>query len=166
MVVLVILGKERDELRKLLRGIEKRSGKTARKWMKATLIQKQAYIKEILKSRAFHGKILYHQFSQTRDYLSCIIGTIAKGIAQKAQGEYKATVLIDGLGKGKRKVVGSKLRKRDIKTEKVRGLKDESDEFIRLADALAGFIRDALEEKTYAQPLYRRALREGLIEQL
>ena len=166
LVALVILGGEREDLRGLLREIERRSGKTAKKWKKATLAQKQAYFKEILKSKAFHGKILYRQFSQTRDYPSCIIETIAKGITQKAQRDYKATILIDGLGKEERKVVGSRLRKRHIRTEKIRGLKDENDEFIRLADALAGFVRDALEGKPYAQPLYRKALKEGMIRPL
>ena len=37
------------------------------------------------------------------------------------------------------------MRKKGIRTEKVRGLKDERDEFIRLADAIAGFVRDAQE---------------------
>lgn len=166
LVALLILRKERNDLRELLRKIEKRSGKATKKWTKTTLMQKQAYVEELLKSKAFHGRAFYHQFSQTKDYLSCIIETIVKGISQKTQGTYKATILIDGLGKKECRIVGAKLRKRNIKIEKVRGVRAESDEFIRVADALAGFIRDALEGKPYTQPLFRKAFKERMIEQL
>ena len=64
------------------------------------------------------------------------------------------------------KTVGSRLRANRIRTEKVRGIRDESDEFIRLADAIAGFVRDAREGEMYAQALYKKALQAGIITQL
>lgn len=55
---------------------------------------------------------------------------------------------------------------RQSRTDKIRGVRDESDEFIRLADALAGFVWDALEGDSYALPLYRAAIRQGWIIKL
>lgn len=166
LVSLVIIEKERDSLRKLLRQIEERSGKTSRKWTHTTMKQKEAYLKEIVRAHAFRGKIFYQQFSQTTKYLACIIEAIAKGIIRKAPREYRAVILIDGLGKHERRIVGSGLRARNVRTEKIRGLRDESDEFIRLADAVVGFVRDTLEGRAYAQTFYNKALKEKIIEQL
>jgi hypothetical protein len=48
--------------------------------------------------------------------------------------------------------------------KKIRGLRDESDEFIRLADATAGFVRDALEGQAVARDLYARAVQQKEIQ--
>ena len=45
------------------------------------------------------------------------------------------------------------LRGLRIPVRKVRGMKDESSSLVRLADALAGFIRDSLEGQPYAKEL-------------
>jgi len=166
LVALVIVEKEREHVRKILRQIEERSGKTSRKWTHTTRKQKEAYLKEILGMNVFQGKIFYQQFSHTTKYLSCIVEAIVRGIIRTAPREYRAVILIDGLGRHERRIVGRGLRVRHIRTEKIRGLRDESDEFIRVADAVAGFIRDALEGQAYAKAVYAKALQEKLIEPL
>ena len=50
--------------------------------------------------------------------------------------------------------------------KKIRGLWDDSDEFIRLADAPAGFVRDYLEGQTYAGPLYLDGVSTGVIQEV
>lgn len=166
LVALVIVAKERDDLRKLLRQIEKRSGKIKRKWKHTTIRQRLSYLQKIINERRFHGKLFFQEFTHTTDYLNCTITAIAAGISHSAPQHYKAVILIDGLGKEERKIVGASLRARRIHTEKVRGVRDETDEFIRLADALAGFIRDAQEGQVYAQQLYRKILSEGIVIKL
>ena len=47
--------------------------------------------------------------------------------------------------------------------KKVRGLRDESDEFIRLADTFAGFIRAHFEGAGYTEVLYQRGVDKGVI---
>lgn len=44
-------------------------------------------------------------------------------------------------------------------------MRDESDEFIRLADAVAGFIRDGIEGDKAMAPLYKKALLTGVIKE-
>ena len=166
LVALVLFSEDRSALRNTLRHIEKRSGKITRKWMKTTLQQKEAYLKDILNVPALQHAIFYVHFPHTTDYLSCVIEAIARGIAKKAERDYKAVILIDGLGKHERKAVGARLRVKKVHTEKVRGVRDESDEFIRLADAIAGFVRDYLEGRVYSIDFYHEALRKRIIERL
>ena len=58
------------------------------------------------------------------------------------------------------------LRKLNIQVRKVRGLADEADALIRLADAMAGFIRDCLEGEPELLPLYRQALALQIIREV
>jgi hypothetical protein len=59
-----------------------------------------------------------------------------------------------------------RVRKLGIAVRKVRGARDESDELIRLADAVAGFVRDALEGSSVMQALFDQALRRGVIRKV
>lgn len=166
LVAIVIVAGERENLRNLLRQIEKTSGKITRKWTNTTLSQKQTYLSEFLRSKRFQGAIFYQTFAHTTDYQECTIEGVAQALAKKVSQDYKATVIIDSLGKREGKAIGTKLRQRGIHVEKVRGLPHRSDEFIRLADAMAGFTRDYLEGAAYALSLYRRAEKMGIIKQL
>ncbi|MBI3660034.1 hypothetical protein HY230_06130 [Candidatus Acetothermia bacterium] len=150
----------------LLRDYEKRSGKAAKKWTNATLEQKQAYLTELFASPTFRQKILYREFSNTTDYLSCTVEAIAQGIAKKAPQNYKATIIIDSLGKREGQTIGARLRRFGVHVEKVRGIPHKSDEFIRLADAMAGFTRDYTEGAAYARTFYQEAAKAGVIEKL
>ena len=48
----------------------------------------------------------------------------------------------------------------------VRGANDEQDALLRLADALCGFIRDAIEGKPNLQKLFSQAIENGFITQV
>ena len=76
-----------------------------------------------------------------------------------------ALVYVDGLGKTKRHEYGRRLRRSGLPVRQIRGIaKDESNALIRLADALAGFVRDALTgEDEAAQALYKWAVRGKMI---
>ena len=112
------------------------------------------------------GKCFYSEHHATTDYLSHILDTIAKGVRQTAKGPYKASIFIDALGKNERKIVGARLRRQQIHIEKIRGVRDESDALIRLADALVGFVRDALEKEHYAVKLFEKSLQKKVINKL
>jgi len=165
LVALVLVGQEREALRRQLRSIERRSGKTTHKWTRATLKQKQAYLAELVATDAFRGKILYRGFSQTTDYLACLIEAIAQGISRKARTSYKATVFIDGLGRGERHRVGAGLRRGGPDREGP-GPEGRAGRVHPPGGCDSGLCRDAQEGKAYAQPLYRRALRAGWLEPL
>lgn len=166
LVAVVLTGPEREELRNILVKIEASTNKGNKKWSKTPIAQKNAYLQSVLKLRLLHKKIFYAEFVQTTDYLGCVIIAVAKGIKQKVTDDYKATVLIDGLDKAQRKIVGARLRRAHIRIDKVRGLREQSDELIRLADAIAGFVRAGLEGKSSVLNFYQMALRQGIIKKL
>jgi len=166
VAVVIVSSDEREELRTLLKNIEEQSNKRMAKWHKADWQRRRAYMKAILDSRRFHRKLFFSHYTDTREYLDHLITASAQAILRVATPPYRVTVQVDGLGKIERRSVGQGLRALRVHVEKVRGLRDESDAFIRLADAIAGLVRDGFEKNPAIQPLYQSALRSGLIQQL
>jgi hypothetical protein len=73
---------------------------------------------------------------------------------------------LDGLSKPERPRFAAGLRKLSIRVHKVRGARDQSDEFIRLADAVAGGVRDSLEGDAIMRPLFEQAARHGVVREV
>ncbi len=93
---------------------------------------------------------------------------IAKVVhAVKQPGRFTTLVYVDGLKKTKRLHYGSELRKLGISTRKVQGVtKDENNALVRLADAIAGFVMDALTQRDNAtQVLFKRMSGNGVLKQ-
>ncbi len=159
-VVSVAVTKEnREELRELLAKFEKTSGKGKTKWVRTRKEFKVAYLEKILIRKDFRRKIFYSLSKNTKTYREITLVTIASAItASKDEDNYEALVFIDGLQKSEVKKVATGLRRIGVHTEKVRGLRDESDEFIRLTDAIAGLIRENEEGIKYAKKLYKVGL--------
>ncbi|MGH9938971.1 MAG: hypothetical protein ACREAM_22255 [Blastocatellia bacterium] len=146
--------------------IEKVSAKGTRKWFKTSRERRAAYIRELLQNSLFADKICFSAYTNALEYLNLTVLTTAKVILSKAHEPYEATVLIDGLGKTERRTVADGLRKLRVKIRKVRGVKDEADALIRLADAIAGFVRDCFEGNQELQPLFEEAVRAKMIEEI
>lgn len=87
--------------------------------------------------------------------------------ALRAFVRYRATILVDGLPKSQIQPFGRELRHLHIKVRKVRGVrKEESDALLRLADALAGFVRAALLGRRDMSRLLNRAKRNGYVREI
>lgn len=167
VVVTVIMGQEREKLRTVLEQIESSSRKGKKKWTRATAKQRQAYLEDFVQVNQFRHKIYFSKFPKPADYLTCTIQAIQRAIHAVAGDQpVVLTLLIDGLQKQVRGKVRGQLRSPQITIRKVRGLTDESDEFIRLADAVAGLVRSHLEKRPYVETYYRRGVRRGIIKRL
>ncbi len=133
---------------------EQETGKGKTKWIRTKNEFRIAYLERILKSKLFNKKIYYSLSKDTKSYKELTLITVASAItAVKNQEDYQALVFIDGLSKSEIPKVGSSLRRIGIHTEKVRGIKDENDAIIRLADAISGLIREQYRGITYAKKL-------------
>lgn len=166
LVSVIVVEKEREQLRDRLKRIEKETKKKS-KWIKTKIKTREAYIQKLIETKILKDKIFFAQFSQSKEYLRLTVYAVAKAILSQAKEEYRATVWVDGLSRKGRKKFAKGLRELKIKLRKVRGIrKEESDVFIRLADAIAGFVRDYLEKDKYAQTLYRKAKRQGIIKEI
>jgi len=167
LVAVVILNDEREQGRELLKRTEYPSGKGKKKWTRATRKQRRLYIQTVIERPEFRGKLFYARFRNTTEYLSCVIQAIARALTMASSGQrYEATVWIDGLGKKEQHKVATGLRELHVRVKKVRGLRDELDEFIRLADAIAGFVRDSLEGQAYINLLHKDAVEGGVIQEV
>ena len=166
LVSVVVVKKEQQNLQIKLEEIEKRTGKRFSKWIKTKKDMKQNYLREIIETNLLKDKIFFVQYIQTKNYLEATISAVAQTVLKRAKGEYEATVYVDGLSKTGRIKFAAGLRKLKIKVRKIRGVRDESESFIRLADAMAGFVRDYLEKEKYAREFYRRAVKRKVIQEI
>jgi hypothetical protein len=167
IVAIVIAGEERERLVQELEKIERESLKRTMKWKKVDRARRIAYLEKVSSSPLFAGKISYAIFSGRRDYREMTVIATAGAITSAAPVEgYEATVCIDGLDRIGSLVVSAELRHRYIKLKKVRGLRDESSALIRLADAVAGFVRDCMEGNRDLQQLYQRMVARNFIRKL
>lgn len=167
LVAIIIAGNEREEITKQLELIEQVTGKGKSKWKKTSLKRRIDYILEILQNNLFFNKIKYASFFGRKDFQELTIIATAKAIISVTPTiNYEASVYVDGLGKEGRFIVGSGLRHRHVRVKRVRGLTDESNSIIRLADAIAGFVRDCLEGNNEMEELYKKAVSNGFIKKL
>jgi len=122
-------------------------------------------MRQVLQEPMLRGKlhvVIYHNAGQ--DYLQLTVQAVAEVVLAHAQEPYSTTVLIDGLPRSKRKVIGARLRHLGVRVRKVRGVrKEENDALIRLADALCGFVRAAREGQGEMQRLFERGRGNGFI---
>ncbi|MCX6789084.1 MAG: DUF3800 domain-containing protein [Candidatus Gribaldobacteria bacterium] len=166
LVAVVVLVSDRENLRAKLRKAEQVSGKGIKKWMKATHKQHEQYIKQIISDSEFSNAIFYTRYDNARNYVDLTILSTAKAILGKAKSPYTAIVFVDGLGRPERHRFAAGLRKLKVNVKKVRGIRDQSDEFARLADAAAGFVRDNLQGDGAIQKLCQTAKRNGIIKEI
>jgi hypothetical protein len=166
IVSAIIMESERDELTRLLEQIEKRSGKGTNKWTKARPERRAAYIRAVLQTSAFKNKLNYGLYPGTQKYVEATISMTAETITSYVLDEkYKANVLVDGLRDSERNAFAVGLRKQGIRTGEVKGVDDENDALIRLADAICGFVRDALNNSAELKKLVDKAVQQGYLIQ-
>lgn len=166
IVAVVIADQERDQLRQACEDIERHSRKGRRKWVKTKHSRRLAYILQVLERPIFEGKLNFAVYRDVQDYPSATVQTIARALSATGETDYKATILIDGLPRSLERMVGLQLRRLGIRAKKVRGLKDENDALIRLADAVCGLVRGATEGQPAMRALFERGIQRGVLRDL
>ena len=157
LVSVVITGEEHDRLRTEAERIEQVTGRGVLKWHKAPFESRLAYLQELIHHPLSAGTACFAHYRDTTLYTDITVLVTAKAILYKARGDYKATIIVDGLHRSEVKRFASGLRQLGIHVRKVRGIRDENYALVRFADNIAGFVRDAIEGKAYAQPLCQEA---------
>ena len=147
--------------------VEQDSRKGKRKWSKTNFARRIAYIERIVSNPAFKGKLDFAVYRNSLDYTTLTVRTITRALKLKRETDYRATVFIDGLARALEQTVGLNLRRSGIPAKKVRGIKkDETSELIRLADAVCGFVRDAMEGQREIRALFERGIQNGVLVNL
>lgn len=166
IVSIVIAEDERDALLTFCELLEKETGKGKLKWGKAEAKRRLEYLRRAFADKRFQGKLCYSVFRSTKEYDAATVIGIERAIHRtKPPEKYGAFVYVDGLSKTKRQDYALALRKAGIPIKKVQGVqKDENNALTRLADALAGFVRDALDnEPGEIRTLFEAAKRKGVL---
>ncbi len=153
--VVLIDSAKKDELEAQLEEIERKTGKNKKKWAKEELSIRIQYIKEIAKIKSLQYSLYYSVYFETKEYIHLTTLSIAKAVLSKNMDDYAATIVIDGLTKKDTEKVKKDLKSLKIRYDAIRGMKDEQSAFLRLADGMAGFMRDYIEKKPYADELFK-----------
>jgi hypothetical protein len=166
LVAVVVAGEERDAVRRRLAEIERSSGKQGRKWAKSRPEERRRYIAQVLEVDALASHLYYSDYHNTHTYVDLSILSTAKAILAAGVEPFEATVFVDGLARSERRRFAAGLRRLHVTIRKVRGMRDESDEFIRSADAIAGFVRDAIEGDHVMSRILQEAAAAGRIRKV
>jgi hypothetical protein len=163
LVAVVVTGEEREQLRGLCEALEGRSRKGRRKWSKTSAERRIAYARGVVDQPLFAGKLHYAIFEGITDYLTATVQAIAETLQAETAEDYDATVFIDGLSRSLERAVGLSLRRSGSHVKKVRGLDEENDALMRLADAVCGLVRGALEGESALMALCQRGREAGIL---
>ena len=166
VVVVIVFQGLVGKLEKVLESIERETRKGKSKWRPTKFRVRTAYLMRVWQIPDLQRAIFYMSFRDTKDYTELTAITIAQAISEKASGEYRAYIMVDGLKDKERSLISKTLQQRGIKRRKLRSGRDESNTLLRLADAMAGFIRDYEEGERYTQNLYAQFSNQRIITKL
>ena len=166
VAVIITEKQQRDALEEQMERIERESKKGKRKWIRTHPQRKFAYLEGLLDVDLLRESILYASYQNRTDYVQLTTLTIAQAILHKAEDNYQAIIYIHRLNRADRKRISVGLGQQNIRKKKVRGLRETSSALIRLADAMAGFLRDCEEGEAYTKDLFRRFLNQRFVIKL
>ncbi|MBI2029844.1 hypothetical protein HYT02_05490 [Candidatus Gottesmanbacteria bacterium] len=166
VVSVVITGENRDELLTLCEQLEKISGKKKDRWGSTKHGRRMRYISHIFADDRFEGLLRYQIFKDTKDYDSSTVTAIVSAVKwDKPIGRFTTLVYVDGLSKTKRQEYGARLRHLGLPLRRIRGVaRDETNALTRLADSIAGFVRDAIDGKSEEiRQLFKKAKQDNIL---
>lgn len=145
-IAMVLTDGCRNELEGLLEAIEKDSGKKTT-WRKTRnhirTTYTQSLLQETLPARIYVRT--YYNTAGGYDELTAIATWLALYLHEHLVEHYKVTIAVAGLSKSLARRYGHLYRLLGIKLRNVHGERTESSPMIRLADAITGLVREAIE---------------------
>lgn len=164
-LVAVVL-KEQEHIMSIqnkLEKIEKSTKKNLLKWTKTPFKVSKHYLDELMRLKELKEAIFYSTYHNTKSYTVLTAQTIAKAVFARKVDDYRVNIIIDGLNKKEMEKVRKELKKLKVHYKKIKGMRDEQNVFLRLADAIAGFLRDYVEKQTYTKFLFRKFKEQKMI---
>lgn len=132
-----------EKLETRLLCIEKKSRKR-RKWTYSNISRRVDFCQLILTEDLFHSfRIYYSVFRNKLNYSQLISSHIARSTAKVGKAtDHQVKIFLDSMDKKTISTIAHEIKKYDIDFKKIKGLNEESNVFIRLADCMCGLIRD------------------------
>lgn len=154
-----------EELGNTLELLETQTGKNKLKWQKTNKVIRDKYLSQLINIKELKNSIFYATYNWTKEYSKLTSLTIAKAIFAKNYEDYQVSIVIDGLNNKEREVVSHELKGLKIKYRKIRGMRDEQSVFLRLADTMAGFLRDMTEKQEYTKNIMKTLLLKSIVRE-
>jgi hypothetical protein len=147
--------------------IEDFSRKLLHKWKHTDKHTKERYLLQVSKVLELKNAIFYRIYKDSKEYTTLTAFSIAAALSIQNRKQYIATIIIDGLNDVERGIVRQELKKLSVHYKKIKGLKDEQSSILRLSDAMAGFLRDAIIDKQpYTNKYIRLFERRKIIKEI
>jgi len=167
LVLVVLLEQlQKETLESIIEDTEQRTKKHKVKWKNTIINVKREFLQEIVKIKELKQTLFYSVYRDTKKYNYLTALTVSKVVNTVIEDDYFVSVIIDGLSKKDTEKMKVDLKGLGIKYKNIRGMKDEQSAFLRLADAMAGFVRDYLEGEAYTKDFYRDLKVRGFIEEV
>ena len=166
VTAILVDGQHREALEQRLEELEIQTRKGIFKWTRAAFDRKERYIMGLEAIRELKSSLYYSVYHETKEYLTLICLTIAKAVlarTARSEEDYTVSIVIDGLTKKDAQRVREQLKLLKIHYQEIRGMKDEQSPFLRLADSIAGFLRDHQEGKARTVPHFKRLQQAKMI---
>jgi hypothetical protein len=146
ILVAIVTDDDQDKLRQAIIEIEEEAGIVNRKWYSSRLERRTHYLNLVLRNKIADGNIFFGVFKKPLPFFLPLVAVLEKAIKIKAESNYTARILVDGIDHQKASELTLALRRQGISLRMARGKQDESEPLIRLADMWAGCIRSGLLE--------------------
>ncbi len=171
IVATIITSKERDTLLQHIEQAEVSSGRNNHKWSQSKTAQKKKYLTAIYSPAILRGSIYYRVTHKERlSYLEQTAVTVAQSLEKYSQyhhiTDYRASIIIDGLTDKAKTNIRPLIKQFVRQIEKIAGARDESDAIVRLADSIAGIVRESLDGKQWATDALNRMMKAKIIYRL
>jgi len=156
VVGIVVTGAQREQLRHELEAIEAASRKGKVKWHLAKRDARIGYIQGIIQLPSLRKRVFVYTVRNSKQYELETARATANAILSVGVSNSRVAMYVDGLPKSHAHRFASVVRASGVRVDKTRGVRrDENEPLIRLADALCGLQRDALQGQRWARALLR-----------
>lgn len=148
VVAIVIVASGQSQLENLAAGYEKTSRKGKISWHKAKYSFRLDFIRSIIRDKRFKGTLWYQVFRQPSKpfFDAYTLQAIANCIGEEFKNlSYAKEIYVDGLTHSKQSEYAVELRRMGIRRATFHRATDQGSPLIRLADALAGLVRESEE---------------------
>ena len=149
VVAVIVLDSRQSPLANIVARYEKTSRKGKTPWHKAKYSFRLDFIRSIIRNNRFKGTLWYQVFRQPSKpfFDAYTLQAIANCIGDKFKNyRYIKEIYVDGLTRSKQSEYAVELRRTGIHRASFHRATDQGSSLIRLADALAGLVREAEED--------------------
>jgi hypothetical protein len=164
VVVVAVMG-NLDAFRRELENIEILSGVKSAKWRKSPSQLNLFYLHKTMEINQAIYKIYFSKYFSKKYFFYPLAETIYKSISDLNFSDCQYVVCVDGMDKSKAADLTVILRKFGVKLKFIRGIRDESEPIIRLADRWAGCLRAFLNGEVEFSGVIKKAIDKGFLKE-